>query len=275
MAAVLASQAVRRLQQLHATTGGPLIVLLDNGALWRAERRLFPPGPDRRLAWQRIGTAPGSGPTVFASGLQLAPAADVYAVGVTETLSDGFDSRVAVQSTTADTTLCSGTDNSFQPTTLWRGDDPGAPAWLLAEQAIRDAEWEAELPEFPQLPRPIVEGLFADVSVDGEAGLAGWTAAGALRIAGRTRPEFRLGDTRWAGDTLEPWWAVVGPGPTGAWSRLASGHGAFPAAFAVVPAPAPALAVGVDPAGRLLVDGVIQTRPMADAAVIAFDGPFS
>jgi len=275
-AALVATRAVRRLPDVNATTGGPLILLLENGALWRGERRLFPPGPDRRLAWQRIGTAPGSGPDDVASGrLQLAPAGNVYAVAVTERLSDGFESRVAVRSATADATLYSGTDNVFAPATVWRGDDPGAPAWLLAEQAIRDAEWEADLAEFPDHPRPIVEGLFADVSTDGEADPAGWTAAGALRIAGRTRPQFRLGDSYWAGDTLEPWWAVAAPGPSGAWRLVASGHGEFPDPWRAAPLPAPALAVTVDTAGNLRVDGVIQARPMAEADVIAVDGPFA
>jgi hypothetical protein len=274
--ALVASAAVARLRRLLATTGGPIVILLANGKLLRAERLLFSAGPDRRLRYAAIGTAPGDGPEDFSTGiLSLAPAQDVVTISMIDSFFDGIDSVLAIRSTTSDSTLFSGTDNTLAPPDVWSGDDPAAPAWLLAEQAIRDAEWQEWLKDDPTIPRPIVIGRFDDVSSDGEASPDGWTAAGALRVVGRTRPRLTLGAESWPGDELAPWWAVIAPASAGAWSIIARGHGSIPASWAAVPSPAPVLALSADPDGRLLVDGVAQSSPMLEDAVIAVAGPFA
>jgi hypothetical protein len=276
LGAFLAWDAIRRARRLLQVTGGPIIVMLANGTLLRARRLLFPAGPDRRLSYARIGTAPGDGPEDFASGrVFLSPSGTLFAVSVTELLDDGSDAVLQVRSADADQSILYGTDNSFVPSTVWNGDDPAAPAWLLAEQALRDADWQTFLEDDPTIPRPIVQGWFADISTDGVCGPAGWTAAGELRVAGQTRPSFRLGEESWWGDGLEPWWAIAGPDATGAWAIRAQGHGAIPATWPAVPQPAPVLAVSVDSTGKLLVDGVVQTSPWLDDDVVAVDGPFS
>lgn len=125
----------------------------------------------------------------------------------------------------------------------------------------------------PTIPRTIVEGWFDDVSTDGEVFPDGWTAAGELRLAGRTRPSFRAGTDSYPGEDREPWWAIVGAS-SGAWTILASGHGAIPGAWPL--APQPPLAHDVARVGgALLVDGVAQVHPRLDDAVIAVDGPFT
>lgn len=274
LVAFLASQAVARLRRIYATTSGPIVVLLASGKLLRAERLVFPPGPDRRLTYVAIGMAPGEGPEDFANGcLSLAPAGDVFAISIVDHFAGGFDLVAGVRASAADQSLFLGTDNTIAPSTRWSGDDPSAPAWLVAEQAVRDADWELMRAEDPTIPRTIIEGWFEDVSTDGEVFPIGWTAAGELRLAGRTRPSFRAGTDSYPGEDLEPWWAIVGA-PSGAWTILASGHGAIPGAWPAAPQPPRALDVAVV-GGALLVDGVAQVHPRLDDPVIAVDGPFT
>jgi hypothetical protein len=274
--ALVSTGAIARLRRLLATTGGPVILLLANGRLLRGERLLFPPAANRRLGLSAIGTTPGDGPEEHASGrIALSPSGKTFALTSVDILADGVDAMIAIRSAATDSLLFFGTDNTLAPETLWSGDDPAAPAWLLAEQALRDADWQLWLSDDPTLPRPIVKGRFADVSTDGEASADGWTADGALRVRGRTRPSFSLGTESWPGVDLQPWWAIVGPSGNAGWAILASGHGEIPSSWPAVPAQVPILEISVDPAGSLRVDGVPQAHPMLDAAVIAADGPFS
>jgi hypothetical protein len=275
-AAVALAVAWRRIFRPYATTGGPIILMLANGKLLRAQRLVYPPSPAQRLSYAAIGMAPGAGPEEFATGwLTLSPDGNAFAISLIDMFPGGFDSIVAIHGTATGDSLFYGTDNTLAPPNLWSGDDPAAPAWLLAEQALRDADWQEWVQDEPSLPRPIVIGRFNDVSSDGEASPGNWTADGALLVFGSTRPSLTLGDENWEGDELEPWWAVVAPGTAGAWSIVARGHGALPASWVYVPSPPPVLAVAVDPDGRLLVDGVVQTNPMIDDAVVSVAGPFA
>lgn len=265
---------IRDVANLFGVTGGPVLVLLENGRLLSARRRLFPPTPRQQFLFTPIATAPGDGPEDFSTGrLSLAPVGDAFALSILEILPDGFDARIAVWRADTGDALFHGTDNTIAPATVWRGDDPAAPPWLLADQQLLDDQWQQDLADDPLAERTILSGRFDDVSTDGEAWPAGWTATGALRVSGRTRSAINDGRNGYEGE-LEPWWAIIGPDPAGNWGIRESGHGAIPAAWPAVPQPASALDVAIV-GDALTVDGLAQDDPLLDAAVIDVAGPFS
>ncbi len=178
-----------------AVTGGPIIVLLENGKLLSARRRVFP-SPAQRLRFTPIGTAPGEGAeNVQLTGVSLAPAADVFDLTGIESFPGGFDFLVQVRRAETDAILFHGTDNTLAPNTVWRGDDPGAPPWLLAAQRRLDAEWEEYRRDVPDLERRIALGRFDDVS--GGPGKP-------FLPAGQRRARFGSPDGRRASSTKAP-----------------------------------------------------------------------
>ncbi|WP_448586920.1 hypothetical protein [Thermaurantiacus sp.] len=265
--------SIRRRRPLAETTGGPLLVVRSDGALLRGGFRTFPLGPDRVVRWTSIGTHDGAGLENWQlSDLSLRADGAVFAVSTIEYFRGGFDMRVTVHDSWTGAVLFWATDNSH-PLTIWRGDEPDMPEPLREEQAFLDRYWEENLRDNPDAPRPIAEASFADPASDGELFFGGWTAAGHILLAGRSRLEIRSTYHDRAQVTEpEPWWGAAGPVASGRWGWLERGHGAPPAIHAAVPTPPLARNVAIL-GEQLRVDGVAQTDAALSAGVLAVDGP--
>ncbi|QMW24016.1 hypothetical protein [Sandaracinobacteroides saxicola] len=261
----LAAWLRRRRPPLLLRPAGTVAIVTADGKLWRFIVAAVPTLPDRRLAGGAVIAQTGlDGNAHVGRGLGFSPDRSLIRHDSVEYFAGGFDERVTLYRVSDGAALFSRTDVSF-PTTSLLSTDPGAPAWLLAEQAWWDENWAFEQQSNPAAERTIAAATFFD---DNESSLstAGWTAAGQLVITGLARMQTQLG----VSSAQEPWFGIVGADPAGNWTWLQQGHGPCP--VPLLPSP-PAIAVadlgGPQGAGSSFrLDGVVQSNTLLANGVL-------
>lgn len=251
-----------------------MVIATADGRLLSGYRRRFHARfPRRRLLLSDIGSWLGGLPVdrVSIIGLSLQPAGQVVALNLYEAIGIDEDEHVAIVGLSGRGGF-GATDLAVPPQT-WFGDDPGAPAPLVAAQAVLDSDWQDALAQDPAEPRWVLEWQFLSGNRGDQMRIAGWDANGDLLVAGaavldQRCPRYPIA----AGDIgRHPWQGRVAFDGSG-WDWTLRDYGP-------PPAPMPQARLGetrVEISGTaLLIDGVAQANPELAAGVLAFDGPFT
>lgn len=256
--------------------GGPMLIATADGRLLRGYRRRFHARfPRRRLILTDIGDWRGSLPVngVQVTSLSLREDGQIMAVNIFEHIGGGDEDEIIRLFDIGGIQRFSATDLAVPPQT-WRGDDPAAPAPLLAAQASLDLEWQDALQSNPAEPRWLLEWQFDSGNGGDEMRVIGWDSNGDALVQGQAILDQRCPNYPDAAGQLgrHPWQGRLVPDANGRWDWAMRDYGD-------APQPVPQTRLGVARValviGALEVDGVVQTNPELAAGVMAFDGPFS
>ena len=229
------------------------------------------------LSIVRTLAAESANPRFSRPTVKLSPDERQFVARDIETVSDAIDFRISLYDAMTGAVLFSATDNS-RPDVIFRGEDPSAPPAVLAEQRLLDKLWEQDRLDNPELPRPIVTGVYSERGDrEPQLGSPGWLPTGELIITGAC--QVAVPPSASAQGDPYPWWGIVGPTTGGEWRFTSKTVGQLPATVRVLAAPAPARDVRrgapVGDGFELVIDGVVQTASVLASGVVSFDGPFT
>ncbi len=257
-------------------TGGPIVVATADGRLLLGYRRRFHPQfPRRRMLLTDIGDWRASLPanSVHVIDLSLREDGQIFAVNIFEDIAGGDEDEIIRLFDIFAVQLFEATDLAVPPQT-WFGDDPAAPAALLAEQANVDLDWQDALQSDPGLPRWVLEWQFISGSGGDQMRVVGWDANGDALVEGAAIIDQRCPNYPAAAGQLDrhAWQGRLAPDAAGQWVWAMRDYGP-------PPAPVPQTRLGATRVvlvnDALEVDGVVQINPELAAGVMAFDGPFT